>query len=46
MAGLNYPHLLRCSSFSDGLNEDTPLLSIVQLDPLSTNYRYSGWQKA
>src|SRR5207245_9153813 len=33
-------HLLRCSSFSDGLNEDTPLLSIVQLDPQSTNYRY------
>ncbi len=32
-AGLNCPHLLRCSSFSDGLNEDTPLLSIVQLDP-------------
>jgi hypothetical protein len=39
MAGLNYPHLLRCSSFSDGLNEDTPLLSLVQLDPKSTNYR-------
>jgi len=32
-AGRNSPHLLRCSSFSDGLNEDMPLLSIVLLDP-------------
>ena len=38
-AGLNCPHLLRCSSCSDGLNEDMPLLSIVQLDPKSTKYR-------
>jgi tetratricopeptide (TPR) repeat protein len=38
-AGLNCLHLLRCSSFSDGLNEGMPLLSIVQLDPKSTKHR-------
>ena len=33
MGGLNCPHRLHCSSFSAGLNRDTPSFSTVQLDP-------------